>query len=231
MKCYVVVLMLMLMLSLPHSVHAHCSSQCHKCLQRILKPNSADSSLWCGVLCQDEVALCEHAAGLEDVKGEGEKAQADKEEEEEEDGGSKQADALVLKRLEDPSTEELLSSPWWDKHVAEKVADLLKKTTGGREEEEEEDDDDDSREENTNAPRGADHVKRYGGFLRKFGAKSKRSELEEPEELQKRYGGFMRRIRPRLNNIKWDKRYGGFLRRHFKMATRSAEEPFSSYDR
>ncbi|XP_077436926.1 proenkephalin-B [Vanacampus margaritifer] len=195
---------LVLMLSLPHSMHAHCSSQCHKCLQHILKPNSAYSSLWCGVLCRDELALCEHAPGLEDVKREGEKAQAD----EEEDGGSKQADAQFTKRLDDHSTEELLSSPWWDKHVSEK--------------------EEDSREENT--LRGYDHVKRYGGFLRKFGPKSKRSELEEPEELQKRYGGFMRRIRPRLNNIKWDKRYGGFLRRHFKISVRSAEEPFSSYD-
>lgn len=79
------------------------------------------------------------------------------------------------------------------------------------------------------------YVKRYGGFLRKFGPKSKRSssaeqESEEPEELQKRYGGFMRRIRPKLNNLKWDKRYGGFLRRHFKISVRSVEEPHYSYD-
>lgn len=93
--------------------------------------------------------------------------------------------------------------------------------------------------------RAQDHAKRYGGFLRKFGPKTRRSSSveraevnqdqipeqsreegsDEPEELQKRYGGFMRRIRPNLNNLKWDKRYGGFLRRHFKISVRSAKEP------
>lgn len=79
------------------------------------------------------------------------------------------------------------------------------------------------------------YSKRYGGFLRKFGPKTRRSssaeeqDSQEPEELQKRYGGFMRRIRPKLNNLKWDKRYGGFLRRHFKISVRSVEEPLYSY--
>lgn len=76
--------------------------------------------------------------------------------------------------------------------------------------------------------RGTD-MKRYGGFLRKFGPKLKRSSsLEQssqmPDELQKRYGGFMRRVRPKMNNLKWNKRYGGFLRRHFKISVRSAED-------
>ncbi|XP_049609304.1 proenkephalin-B [Syngnathus scovelli] len=211
---------LVLMLSLPHSMHAHCSSQCHKCLQNIFKPNGAYSSLWCGLLCEDEPSLCEGVAGLEDVRHEDEKVQED-----EEDGTSKQADAQFLKKL-DQTIKELLSPSWRDKHVAEIVADLLKKT-GER-------GNDVPAEEAENNPEGnalraSDHVKRYGGFLRKFGPKSKRSESEEPEELQKRYGGFMRRIRPKLNNIKWDKRYGGFLRRHFKISVRSAEDPFSSY--
>ncbi|KAG5836128.1 proenkephalin-B-like [Anguilla rostrata] len=73
-------------------------------------------------------------------------------------------------------------------------------------------------------------VKRYGGFLRKFGPKRSYNSADEnsQEELQKRYGGFMRRIRPKL---KWDsqKRYGGILRRHFKISVRSDEEP-GSYD-
>lgn len=69
------------------------------------------------------------------------------------------------------------------------------------------------------------YVKRYGGFLRKFGPKSKRNSSAEqrsqrPEELQKRYGGFMRRVRPKMNNLQWEKRYGGFLRRHFKISVR-----------
>ncbi|XP_077453887.1 proenkephalin-B [Stigmatopora argus] len=194
---------LVLMLSLPHSVHTHCSSQCYKCLQHIFKPNGAYSSLWCGVMCQDEPGLCAHAGGLEDVTLTGEKAQED----EEEEGDGEQLDAQLAKRL-DQTTRELLSSPGRDTHVAGEEAD-------------------DS--PGANALRGYEHVKRYGGFLRKFGPKSRRSELGEPEELQKRYGGFMRRIRPKLNNIKWDKRYGGFLRRHFKISVRSAEEPFSSY--
>ncbi|XP_061697135.1 proenkephalin-B [Syngnathoides biaculeatus] len=207
---------LVLMLSLPSSMHTHCSSQCHKCLQYILKPGNTYSSLWCGVLCQDEPGLCEDAPGLEDMRREGEKAQ---EEEEDEEGGSKQADVPFVKTL-DQTARELLSSPWRDKHVAEKVADLLKTQAGDGGA-------DDAREGNVLG--GYDLVKRYGGFLRKFGPKSKRSQPGEPEELQKRYGGFMRRIRPKLNNIKWDKRYGGFLRRHFKISARSAEEPLSSY--
>nr|XP_057907800.1 proenkephalin-B [Doryrhamphus excisus] len=197
---------LVLMLSLPPSMHTHCSSQCHKCLQHILKPNGAFSSLWCGVLCQDEAGLCEDAPGLEDV--------TDAEEQDEEEELSKQSEVELMKRLDKTDTHPL-ASPWWSHR------DLLKKP--GEEVES-------SAEDHT--LRGYDLVKRYGGFLRKFGPKTKRSDAEEQiGELQKRYGGFMRRIRPKLNNIKWDKRYGGFLRRHFKMSTRSVEEPFfSNYD-
>ncbi|NXH15572.1 PDYN protein, partial [Bucco capensis] len=100
-----------------------------------------------------------------------------------------------------------------------------------------------------NAPsKGSLSKKRFGSFGRKHGERAAAPEdylgpglevvgdggqepptgagLEGQElaELQKRYGGFMRRIRPKL---KWDnqKRYGGLLRHHFKVTTRSDEEP------
>ncbi|NXX45657.1 PDYN protein, partial [Tricholaema leucomelas] len=86
--------------------------------------------------------------------------------------------------------------------------------------------------------------KKFGGFGRKQGEREAPEDYPGPEvagdgdeeptgagaegqelsELHKRYGGFLRRIRPKL---KWDnqKRYGGFLRRHFKVVTRSDEDP------
>lgn len=108
--------------------------------------------------------------------------------------------------------------------LGKKYEDLLKRLQDRSAEEPEE----------PSGARGQAHgndMKRYGGFLRKFGPKSKRSSsLEQssqtPDELQKRYGGFMRRVRPKMNNLKWDKRYGGFLRRHFKISVRSAEDPY-----
>lgn len=173
----------------------------------------------CGAQCEGQLEDCGPApGGLADF------SQDEAEEEEE----SQQADLVkryggFIKRIDKNKNKNKIfsSAPWRDNYVLkaaalpDKYEDWLKRL-GER-----------------GAPEEDLHTyaKRYGGFLRKFGPKSKRSssaeqESQEPEELQKRYGGFMRRIRPKLNNLKWDKRYGGFLRRHFKISVRSVEEPY-----
>lgn len=183
----------------------------------------------CSVECEGQLKSCAPAPGLADF------SQDEAAEEEE----SQQADLVkryggFIKRI-DKNKNKIFYSPWRDNYILKagalpkKYEDLLKRLE----------------ERGVDAPQDADdaaedqmlhnYVKRYGGFLRKFGPKSRRSnsaeeESQEPEELQKRYGGFMRRIRPKLNNLKWDKRYGGFLRRHFKISVRSVEEPYYSYD-
>nr|XP_020440950.1 proenkephalin-B [Monopterus albus] len=219
---------LVLMLSLPPSIRTDCASQCQKCAQQILSPDGAFSRLSCSAECEGQLQNCGQAPGLEDF------AQDEAEEEEE----SQEADLVkryggFIKRID---KNKIFTSPRRRdsnilKAVAlpEKYGDLLERLE----------------ERDVDAPESADdaaqdqmlhsYVKRYGGFLRKFGPKSKRSSSAEqksqvPEELQKRYGGFMRRIRPKLNNLDWDKRYGGFLRRHFKISVRSVEEPYYSYD-
>ncbi|XP_035513176.1 proenkephalin-B [Morone saxatilis] len=220
---------LVLILSLPPSIHADCSSQCQKCAQQILSPDVAFSSLSCSAECEGQLESCGQAPGLADFSQD----EAAQEEE------SQQADLVkryggFIKRI-DKNKNKIFSSPWRDNYILKgaalpkKYEDLLKRLE----------------ERGIEVPEDADeapedqmphsYAKRYGGFLRKFGPKSKRSssaeqESQEPEELQKRYGGFMRRIRPKLNNLKWDKRYGGFLRRHFKISVRSVEEPYYSYD-
>lgn len=223
---------LVLMLSLPPSIHTDCSSQCQKCAQQILSSDGAFSSLSCGAECEAQLQSCGQPPGLADF------SQDEATEEEE----SQQADLVkryggFIKRI-DKNKNKIFTSPWRENHILKsgalpkKYEDLLRKL--------------EEREADADAAEGADedpvedqarhgYAKRYGGFLRKFGPKSKRSSSaeqgsQEPEELQKRYGGFMRRIRPKLNNLKWDKRYGGFLRRHFKISVRSVEEPYYSYD-
>ncbi|XP_044068777.1 proenkephalin-B [Siniperca chuatsi] len=213
---------LVLMLSLPPSIHADCSSQCQKCAQQMLSPDAAFSSLACSADCEGQLESCGPAPGLADFSQD--EAAAEEE--------SQQADLVkryggFIKRI-DKNKNKVFSSPWRDNHIVKagalpkKYEDLLKRL------EERDVDADDAPEDQMLHS----YVKRYGGFLRKFGPKSKRSssESQEPEELQKRYGGFMRRIRPKLNNLNWDKRYGGFLRRHFKVSVRSVEEPYYSYD-
>ncbi|KAK2898096.1 proenkephalin-B isoform X2 [Channa argus] len=220
---------LVLMLSLPPSVHTDCSSQCQKCAQQILSRDSAFSSLTCREECEEQLESCGQAPAVTDFN-------QDEAAEEEE---SQQADLVkryggFIKRI-DKSKNKIFTSPWRENYIMKAALlpknyeDLLKKLEAR---------DADTPGDTDDAPEDQmlrNDVKRYGGFLRKFGPKTKRSssleqENLEPEELQKRYGGFMRRIRPKLNNIKWDKRYGGFLRRHFKISVRSVEEPYYSYD-
>nr|XP_043895111.1 proenkephalin-B [Solea senegalensis] len=216
---------LVLILSLPPSIHSDCSSQCQKCAQQLLSPD-AFSSLSCSAECEEQLRSC-----APEPPGQADYSQDEAAEEEE----SQQAQAELvkryggfIKRIDKNKNKIFASLPWRDNYVAKSAAlpkkyeDLLKMLE----------------ERDADAPQEQalrTYTKRYGGFLRKFGPKSRRSSSaeqqgEEPEELQKRYGGFMRRIRPKLNNLKWDKRYGGFLRRHFKISVRSAEEPFYSYD-
>ncbi|CAJ1055237.1 proenkephalin-B [Xyrichtys novacula] len=219
---------LVLMLSLPSSIHADCSSQCQKCAQEILSSDAAFSSLSCSADCEGQLESCGRAPApaLADF------SQDEAAEEEE----SQQADLVkryggFIKRI-DKNKNKIFSSPWRENYITKggvlpkKYEDLLKRL----EERDAQEDVDDADDQMLHS-----YAKRYGGFLRKFGQKSKRSnsaeqESQEPEELQKRYGGFLRRVRPKLNNLKWDKRYGGFLRRHFKISVRSVEEPYYSYD-
>ncbi|XP_061758273.1 proenkephalin-B-like [Nerophis ophidion] len=241
MEWYVVVLLL----SLPPPMQSRCSSQCPRCLQQHVLHTSTFSTLWCGVLCRDQPGVCDDSAGWEDTKH----VEAD-EEEEEEEKASKDVAVELMKKLEKTL---LLSSRWDHAHLANMLAEGGEEEAGeggeeeageggeeeageGGEEEAGEGGEEEAGEggEEEAGLRGYELVKRYGGFFRKLGPKSRRSGGTEaqrwPGELQKRYGGFMRRIRPKVNNIKWDKRYGGFLRRHFKVAARSVEKPFSAYE-
>lgn len=185
----------------------------------------------CSAECEGQLSGCGRAPGLDFTEDEAAEAEE-----------SQQADLVkryggFIKRI-DKNKHKLFGGPWHDNSVLKagalpkKYEDLLKKL-GERDADAPEDAEDLEAAED---PALRTYVKRYGGFLRKFGPKSKRSSSaeqesqEEPEELQKRYGGFMRRVRPKLNNLKWDKRYGGFLRRQFKISVRSVEDPYYAYD-
>ncbi|XP_037312836.1 proenkephalin-B [Pungitius pungitius] len=207
---------LVLMLSFPSSLRADCSLQCQKCVQQALGPDAAFSSLACSAQCDGQLESCRRAPDFRQDEA------AEEQEEEDQKGDLVKRYGGFIKRI-DKNKNKIFASPWRDNYAVEalpeKYEDLLKRV-----------DERDAGDRHFRA-----NVKRYGGFLRKFGPKSKRSssaetESREPEELQKRYGGFMRRIRPKSNNLKWDKRYGGFLRRHFKISVRSVEEPYYSYD-
>ncbi|XP_029995900.1 proenkephalin-B [Sphaeramia orbicularis] len=222
---------LVLMLSLPPSIHTDCSTQCHKCMERILIPDASfsRSSLSCAAECEGQLESCgATAAGLRAADFSQDEMAAAEEE------GSQQGELVkryggFIKRIDKNKNKIFTASPWRDNSILKTAAAAPKNTYEELIKTLEERDVDTGDDSPPADEVLRSYVKRYGGFLRKFGPKTKRSSSqeirEEPEELQKRYGGFMRRIRPKLNNLKWDKRYGGFLRRHFKISVRSAEEP------
>ncbi|XP_068606281.1 proenkephalin-B [Brachionichthys hirsutus] len=187
---------LLLVLSLPASIHADCSPQCQNCLQEILDL----SSLSCSGDCEGQPRSCGPTPGLEP---------ADRE------------SPSRLQRYGGFIQSAMFASP---RHRED--------APGGPERGEDAPGGPERGEDAFGDPLLRPFDKRYGGFLRKFGPKSRRSgsaELRDPEQqLQKRYGGFLRRIRPKLNSLKWDERHGGLLRRQFQMSARSAEEPFYS---
>ncbi|KAK7884460.1 hypothetical protein WMY93_027583 [Mugilogobius chulae] len=232
-------LVLVLVLSLPPSVRALCSAQCEKCA--LIARDGAALSL-CSAECAHQLRDCEQT----DAWSREQRALADWSEDavaaEEENREAQLVKRYggFIKRIDRNKNKAL--RPWRDNALLKAAAeqtyeDWLKRLQRHA----------DTGDTGDTEDRSRELTKRYGGFLRKFGPKTRRSgsaesaqesleqsreqspeeSSEEPGELQKRYGGFMRRIRPKLNNLQWDKRYGGFLRRHFKISVRSAEEPYA----
>ncbi|XP_051515637.1 proenkephalin-B-like [Myxocyprinus asiaticus] len=242
---------LVLMLSLPTLSQADCS-QCLRCTQQISDVNSAVSRLTCECegavpstrsLERCEKALQELSNELSelnaDVDGERSALNADDLQEPAASDLVKRYGGFIKRIDKNKNKNKLFSSPWKENAVlkglfAKKYGEPLPKL-GERdvpsitEDEEGEDVTDENETGLYDNDLPLNEVKRYGGFLRKFGPKTRDLVDDNSRQmLQKRYGGFMRRIRPKL---RWDnqKRYGGFLRRHFKISARSAEEP-SSYE-
>ncbi|KAG7471946.1 hypothetical protein MATL_G00103400 [Megalops atlanticus] len=240
---------LALILSLSSSTHADCSSQCLNCAQQIPSSAMPINSLTCTLECEGtltstvELDKCEKAlelysAGLTGFSDRNKipPSTAGMEDQETSVGNIVKRYGGFIKRIDknkifnSPSRENAYIKSLFNKKYRNSfrkfgerdIPELFQDPQRG---------DDASEDETTisDDDTAINEVKRYGGFLRKFGPKrSSSGEESSQEELQKRYGGFMRRIRPKL---KWDnqKRYGGFLRRHFKISVRSDEEP-SSYD-
>ncbi|KAI7794505.1 proenkephalin-B [Triplophysa rosa] len=238
---------LLLMLSLPTLSQADCTAQCLRCAQQISDLDSAVNRLTCTLECEGAVSstgtldrcekilqkLSDELSDLS-IEEDGERS--------EEDVEAPAASNLVkryggfIKRID--KNKKKLFAPWKENAAlkgmfAQKYGESLSKlrerdvpSITGDEEGEDIAAENETGLYDNNLP--LNEVKRYGGFLRKFGPK--RSDVDDASRqvLQKRYGGFLRRIRPKL---RWDnqKRYGGFLRRHFKISVRSDEEP-SSYE-
>ncbi|XP_041114474.1 proenkephalin-B-like [Polyodon spathula] len=236
------VLMLALYLSLPSSIQDDCSLQCVKCAQQSQNEVTQINSLVCTLECEGalssstELQKCEKVLQMYSARlfAVNDKAKTEKEDQPREPPFSNPVKRYggFLKKVD---KSKYNSSPEQNSNIksllAKKYLYLLRKfgerdipdmlqgtkVRGGALENE-----DVVFEDATTVNK----VKRYEGFLRKFGPKrSLESGKESSEkELQKRYGGFMRRVRPKL---KWDnqKRYGGFLRRHFKKSVQSDDEP------
>lgn len=242
---------LVLMLSLPTLSQADCSAQCLRCAQQISDLDSAVNRLTCTLECEGAVPStstldrCEKA--LQELSDEfadlnpdadGERSALNAEDLQEKASNLVKRYGGFIKRI-DKNKNKFYASPWKENAIlkglfAKKYGESLSKL-GERDVPSitEDDEGEDVTAENETGVYDNDvplnEVKRYGGFLRKFGPKrSNFVDNTSPQVLQKRYGGFMRRIRPKL---RWDnqKRYGGFLRRHFKISVRSDEEP-SSYE-
>ncbi|KAK7129372.1 hypothetical protein R3I94_017548 [Phoxinus phoxinus] len=243
---------LVLMLSLPTLSEADCSAQCLRCAQQIPDLDTAANRLTCTLECEGAVpssgtldrcekALQELSDELADIDpdDDGERSALNAEDLQDKPYNLVKRYGGFIKRI-DKNKNKIFASPWKENAIlkglfAKKYGESLSKLSERDVPSLTEDDEgDDITAENETGLYDNEvplnEVKRYGGFLRKFGPK--RSDLVDNtsrQVLQKRYGGFMRRIRPKL---RWDnqKRYGGFLRRHFKISVRSDEEPSSHED-
>ncbi|XP_061865106.1 proenkephalin-B isoform X1 [Colius striatus] len=203
-------LALLLCLSLAAAASADCVTQCSLCTAQTHGTGSSIQPLMCLWECQGSAApgpeweTCRKALALLAplvALAEGTDASPGEAEEDEAEP--------------EPSPEEPPAAP------AKRYGGFMKKTAKGkllwllR--------------QNTQSKGGLSH--KLGGFGRKPGEREAPQDYPGPaaagaegQELRKRYGGFLRRVRPKL---RWDdeKRFGGSLRRHFKVTTRSDEEP------
>ncbi|KAG1960672.1 proenkephalin-B [Pimephales promelas] len=243
---------LVLMLSLPTLSQADCSAQCLRCAQQIPDLDTALNRLTCTLECEGAVLssgtldrcekvlreLSDELADL-DSDDDGERSALNVEDLQDKPYNLVKRYGGFIKRI-DKNKNKNFASPWKEnailkglflKKYGESLSKLSERDVPSFTEDDEGDDitaENETGLYDNEVP--LNEVKRYGGFLRKFGPK--RSDLVDNtsrQVLQKRYGGFMRRIRPKL---RWDnqKRYGGFLRRHFKISVRSDEEPSSHED-
>ncbi|XP_030638676.1 proenkephalin-B [Chanos chanos] len=232
-------------LSFPSLTQADCSSQCLKCAQQIPSLDTEVNRLTCTLECEGtlvttslldkcEKALQELGNGLTELKQDYEDVQSTSKVKDPEEPWV----ASLVKRyggfIKRIDKNKISTSPWnentylkgfFAKKYGEPYRKFGERDVSELSEDSEREDVTSENDQTLFDDTALNEVKRYGGFLRKFGPK--RGNLIDDssrQDLQKRYGGFMRRIRPKL---KWDnqKRYGGFLRRHFKISVRSEDEP------